>query len=751
MRQYWHGKTTLLLLCCWLSGAVTAQQQDSLWKALQSSQDDSERFGLFTKLSSYYVYNRPDSALSLLERAQALRSSDITQRQAALFHRQKSLALKQQSHFEDALICLDSSLLLFRAVGDSLQVAKALINKGSYFQQLDRLQEAFECFSASRRLLENYGGEDLTRAKALNNLSVIYTSWGMHAKAIALLFEAIEIKERLKDYGSLANSYGTLASIYIAREERELGLKYYQKAVEAARQSKNRYLLAAFMFNLGEVNKELEQYEKAETLIREAQAIAYRIENDFLLGHCSVGLAEVAFERGNSRAAGQQLERSLKLKALQNSPYLRASAYLLLSEIAMEKGLLPKAVQMGERGLEESNSAGAIALASHSHKLLAQIYERKGQADDALFHFKKYKKTQDSILSEENSNKVSQLQAQYDYQLKQKDYELQLANTEQKLDRAANQAQRWYMLFISLGLLLLGGLAAFLLYANRQHRRSQEELNSMNEELYNSNENLEIAYLESISIKQQLEIANHKLQQFVFAASHDLKESIRNINSFTQLLRRELQEQTPPQQLEAQLHFITDNSQRMDKLLNDLLQYYEIPDDRHQRESVDLNGIVELVLELCADAIQSSKAEIECTTPLPHLQAAPLMMEQLFLNLLSNALQYRSVKQPPQIEIGCRQESGATTFFVLDNGVGIAPEHREDIFRPFFRLHSRGHSGSGMGLAISQRIVESYGGKIWVDGQSNGSGTKICFTLPGALPEEETAQNPKGHKERGYS
>jgi len=724
-----------------------AQQPDSLWKALQASQDDGERFELYTQLSGHYVYNRPDSALLLLERAQSLRSPAISQRRVALYHRHKSLALKQQAQFEEALICMDSSLLLFRAMGDSLQVAKALINKGSYFQQLDRLQEAFDCFSASRRLLEAHGGDDLTRAKALNNLSVIYTKWGMHAKAIALLFEAIKIKERLRDYGSLANSYGTLASIYIAREEREQSLKYYQKAVAAARQSDNSYLIAAFMFNLGEVNKELRHYEKAETFIREAQAIAYRIQNDFLLGHCSVGLAEVAFERGKWRTARQQLERSLELKALQNSPYLRASTYLLLSEIEMQQGQLSKAVRAGKRGLEESKAAGEIALASRSHKLLAQIYESQGQAAEALFHFKKYKASQDSILSEENSDRVNQLQARYDHQLKQKDYELQLANTEQKLDRAANQAQRWYLLFISLGLLLLIGLVAFLLYANRQHRRSQEELNSMNEELYNSNESLEIAYLKSISIKQQLEIANHKLQQFVFAASNDLKESIRNINSFTQLLRRELQEGTPPPQLEAQLRFITDNSQRMDKLLNDLLRYYEISEDRHQWEEIDLNAIVQLASEVCREAIQSSGAKVERATPLPPIQAAPLMIEQLFLNLLSNALQYRSERRAPRIEIGCRRENGETVFFVLDNGSGIAPEHRQDVFRPFFRLHSRGRSGSGMGLAVSQRIVESYGGKIWVDENSNGSGTKVCFTLPQATAEESTTSKPQAYRE----
>ena len=351
MHRLRRSYITLLLLMCGLSSFAREGVVDSLWRVLQRTEDPSSRFDLYCGLSLEYAYNEPDSALLMLERADALRSADLTARQLAIFHRRSALAYKLQSKYDKALLAMDSSLLLFRTVGDSTEVAKALVNKGAYYQQLDQLDLAFDFFQQGRRLLEEADGEELAQAKVINNLSVIYISWGMHAEAIALLFEAIDIKEQLQDYGSLANSYGTLASLYMARDELEQALRYHEKALEAAEQSGNRYLEAVFLFNLGENYKDLEAYERAETYMREARSIALDINNSYLLGYCVVGLAEVAKERGQLETARRELENSLELDALANSAYMRSNAYLQLAEIALEQGRLQDAEKLGIEGL----------------------------------------------------------------------------------------------------------------------------------------------------------------------------------------------------------------------------------------------------------------------------------------------------------------------------------------------------------------------------------------------------------------
>ena len=579
MHRLRRSNITLLLLLCGLSTFAQAGVIDSLWQVLERTKAPGDRFDLYCELSLEYAYNQPDSALLMLEKADAVRSAGIAPQQLAVYHRRRALAYKLQSQYDEALLSIDSSLLLFRTLGDSTEVAKALVNKGAYYQQLDQLDLAFDFFQKGRRLLEETEGEELAQAKVINNLSVIYISWGMHAEAIALLFEAIDIKEQLQDYGSLANSYGTLASLYMARDEPEQALSYHEKALEAAEKSGNRYLEAVFLFNLGENHKDLAAYERAETYMREARSIALDINNSYLLGYCVVGLAEVAKERGQLETARRQLENSLELDALANSAYMRSNAYLQLAEIALEQGRLPDAQDLGKEGLALAKRIQELLFVSQGEQLLAKIYERQGDASSALKHYKAYKAVQDSILSQRNSERINKLEAQYDHQLEQKDYELQLAATEKQLDRAANQAQRWYMLFVTLGLLVLAGVVAILLYLNRQHRHSQVELNSMNEELYQSNEQLEIAYLDTVSTKQELESANHRLQQFVHAASHDFQKHLDDIDSASEQLRQQLNE--PPQSMNVQqlLRHIQSSSRQMEQLLDELLRYDQFTDE----------------------------------------------------------------------------------------------------------------------------------------------------------------------------
>jgi len=669
----------------------------------------------------------------MLERADALRSADITPRQLAVYHRRRALAYKLQSQYDEALLSMDSSLLLFRTLGDSTEVAKALVNKGAYYQQLDQLDLAFDFFQQGRRLLEEADGEELAQAKVINNLSVIYISWGMHAEAIALLFEAIDIKEQLQDYGSLANSYGTLASLYMARDELEQALNYHEKALEAAEKSGNRYLEAVFLFNLGENYKDLEAYERAETYMREARSIALDINNSYLLGYCVVGLAEVAKERGQLEIARRQLENSLELDALSNSAYMRSNAYLQLAEIALEQARLRDAEELGSEGLALAKRIQELTFVSQGEELLAQIYERSGDNASALEHYKAYKSVQDSILSQRNAERINKLEAQYDHQLEQKDYELQLAATEKQLDRAANQAQRWYMLFITLGLLVLAGVVGILLYLNRRHRHSQIELNSMNEELYQSNEQLEIAYLDTVSTKQELESTNHKLQQFVYAASHDFQKYLDGIDTASSQLQDQLK--AHPQSLSVQqlLQHISTNSQQMEQLINDLLCYYQLAEDAPKTKiPASLSTIAEQAKsECCATEIEQAKAIIDIAPDLPEVYVDKKHARLLLASLMRYTIRYRLDQQPIHVSISSCTRAGETVVFVQDDSLSIPLEHREAIFQPFFRLpDDTHHHSSGMELAIGARVVNMYGGGLWWEEGGKGHSNRFCFTLP---------------------
>ena len=173
---------------------------------------------------------------------------------------------------------------------------------------------------------------------------------------------------------------------------------------------------------------------------------------------------------------------------------------------------------------------------------------------------------------------------------------------------------------------------------------------------------------------------------------------------------------------------IVDGTTRMRDLLSDLLAYTEIRSrDEEPLEVVDLNVVIENVRQNLKASIDESGAVVT-SDRLPLLRVHRAHFQPLFQNLIGNAIKYRSA-QPPRIHISVREVDGELRFTVSDNGIGIDPEYHKQIFEVFRRLHGRKIPGTGVGLAICQRVVERYGGRIWVESQA-GQGAAFLFTLP---------------------
>ena len=223
--------------------------------------------------------------------------------------------------------------------------------------------------------------------------------------------------------------------------------------------------------------------------------------------------------------------------------------------------------------------------------------------------------------------------------------------------------------------------------------------------------------------------ANADLEQFAHSASHDLREPLRNIRIFNELLQREYGQALDPRG-SGFLEMVGANAVRMDHLLADLLAYTQassIPDSLP--EAISAQSALDAALGNLASAIQETNAKITAAA-MPSVRIRESHLQQLFQNLLGNALKYRRENGFPQICVTSKRAGEFWLFSVADNGIGIAPEHREKIFGIFQRLHTKGqYAGTGMGLAICQRIVERYRGRIWVE-SAPGQGSEFLFTIP---------------------
>jgi light-regulated signal transduction histidine kinase (bacteriophytochrome) len=231
------------------------------------------------------------------------------------------------------------------------------------------------------------------------------------------------------------------------------------------------------------------------------------------------------------------------------------------------------------------------------------------------------------------------------------------------------------------------------------------------------------------SRQQALLHANADLEQFAHSVSHDLREPLRNIRIFSELVHREHRDALSGRGAEF-LEMVQTNALRMDNLLTDLLAYTqtasipaELPEPINARDSL------EAAVGNLAATIQEANAEI-VTAEMPAVRMRESHLQQLFQNLLGNAIKYRRENASPHIRITSRPCGESWLFSIADNGIGIASEYREKIFGIFQRLHTNGqYSGTGMGLAICQRIVERYRGRIWVESEP-GQGSTFLFTIP---------------------
>lgn len=208
-------------------------------------------------------------------------------------------------------------------------------------------------------------------------------------------------------------------------------------------------------------------------------------------------------------------------------------------------------------------------------------------------------------------------------------------------------------------------------------------------------------------------MSEEEWQNFVYAAFHDLREPLRSISAFAQLLERQRPEDKEAAELKA---FIIDGVGRVNALIEDVLTYVRTGNSE-RRTMLNLGALVQWAILNLDKPIRETGAKITYHD-LPEALVDESQFVQLFQQLLSNSLKYRS-SEPPQIEVSAREEEDAYVISVVDNGVGVDPEYSERIFGAFKRLQGREVSGSGLGLALCRKIVEAHGGRIWVE--SDGS------------------------------
>lgn len=229
---------------------------------------------------------------------------------------------------------------------------------------------------------------------------------------------------------------------------------------------------------------------------------------------------------------------------------------------------------------------------------------------------------------------------------------------------------------------------------------------------------------------RNLEQSNADLERFAYVASHDLREPLRMVASYVGLLRRRYYGRLDSD-ADTFIDYATEGAERMHAMIGDLLEYARVKRTENPLAPVPLDTVLDRALQALSAGLRDSSAEVTVERPLPTVRGQETLLVSLLQNLIENAIKYRHPDRPPLVRIGTRIEGTWCELSVTDNGLGIAPAFRERIFQIFQRLHPGGtYPGTGVGLSICQSIVESHGGRIWVESGADGIGSVFKVALP---------------------
>lgn len=282
--------------------------------------------------------------------------------------------------------------------------------------------------------------------------------------------------------------------------------------------------------------------------------------------------------------------------------------------------------------------------------------------------------------------------------------------------------QRWWFWLLVMAVLAVGLYSGYQVQTARVRRRADE---------------LEQKVIERTS---ELTQKTEELESFIYTVSHDLKAPVISLQGLASLLQMELGHELN-QNAALYLERIQANTVHMQRLIAELLDLSRIGRSREPRQPVRMNDLVHEVLNELQGQIELKQATITVADDLPTATGERNRLHQVWMNLIANALHYCHPERSPIIEIGARDgtSDGHWRYFVRDNGIGIAPEHREKIFDIFYRVQGKydGSESTGVGLAIVKRIIQSHGGTVWVESKGEGQGSTFWFTLPKEMKTDE--------------
>lgn len=676
----------LFVLFC-LGSAAFGQSNPVLVKLLTElklAKEDTTRMDAHLQLSNFYITAEANA-------------------ESALNHANLALILAENNKDKRReLLALDKLVRVFYEVKFDLKQAMAYLNRAKAI-------DTTVLTIADRGMLFGHEGKLF---RALNDFE----------KSQQAFFNQLTIYEKQHYENGIAQVNCELATLFFDQNDFLQALLYYEKAL--IRYSALNHIKGKIetLNAIGQTYGKLEDYSKNLSYSTQALTLAKAISDKLQLAHINANIGFSWFHLGELEQALDYFNASLNIgKELENNKII-ARAATELGNIYHELCNENEAATYYEKALMAAQETDSKVLVKNVYESLYDFYDEYGQDALAYENLQKLVDLKDELYNEERSTQLIHNQIRYETEKKQEEVNyLKARDLENELTIKNQKLQNYFLLIIAILFISI----AITLYHTVKRKRAynkllEQEVQKRTNELAKSNSQLK-------TFNTRLEQSNTELERFAYIASHDLKSPLRNVISFLNLIERKLKNHTDPS-LKEYLRYATDNAGHMYNLIQDVLEYSKIDENKSSLSDVDLNESLMLVIQNLKEQIQEKNAEVYVQA-LPTIQGDSVYILQLFQNLIGNGIKYNQSNQP-RVVLNHRVDSMNHVFSIVDNGIGISQNYHEQIFQMFKRLHTKEeYPGTGIGLALCKKIVQNLGGEIWLESKPE-KGTTFYISLP---------------------
>ena len=545
------------------------------------------------------------------------------------------------------------------------QLSQAYIKTQDYSRSLEMSQQLLE---ASRKV-----GEAEMEVLALRNIAVVCGVKSNYKIGMQYFLEALDKCEAIGYRELLAQIQINIGTLYAHLYNYDEAIRRYRLVLEDHTDILDETTRIILFNNLGNIYFSIEQPDAALPHFENANAIATQEGLDEMIAYTLAQICRTKIKQQHFSDAEQFAADAQALFSQNEIANGKQIHFLNMGSLAFHNEQYPQAESFIRQAIELSQAFKDNTSEIRGYKMLASVYKAKGEFEQALLYQEQYAEIQEAYARLQRSRQFLDLEIRHAIREKQK--EIEQLTTE-------NEFQ------------------ALLLQKRDQIARQNEELLRANEDL----------------------------RQFAYVVSHDIKEPLRMIGSYTQLIRK-LAEPLMEEKDREYFQYVTEGVERMNSLLDGLLKYTTIGNTKMENEDVDLNKIIGICLANLRSRIMETSAVVTIHE-LPTVSGNSQLFVQLFQNLLSNALKFTKPGIQPIVHVEATRCDQEYTIRIADNGIGISKKDQTRIFKIFQRLHRRSdYEGTGIGLAICQKIAARLGGSIQVESEI-GQGAVFIVKLP---------------------